>query len=275
VAYDETIYRGAAAHYLPGRPPYSAALVAVIAAEVGLDADTRLLDVGCGPGVLTVDLAPLVGEATGLDPDPDMLAEAARHAAARGVTTIRWVRAVAEDIATLGLGTPSVVTFGQSFHWTERGRVAEAVFDLLRPGGSIVLVAPEARDAPPGPGPGAPLLPEDAVRALVASYLGPGLRAGRGHRTDGTSETYEETLARTRFGRPRVVVAPGRADLVVDVDRAVARYLSMSWAAPHLFGDRLAAFEADLRGLLRDRAPDGRFWDWPGHTHVIVARKPG
>jgi hypothetical protein len=34
---------------------------------------------------------------------------------------------------------------------------------------------------------------------------------------------------------------------------------SLSSAAPHLFGDRLTSFEADLRDLLHRYAPDGMF----------------
>jgi hypothetical protein len=48
----------------------------------------------------------------------------------------------------------------------------------------------------------------------------------------------------------------------------------MSWAAPRLFGDRLADFEADLRGLLSERSPKGLFWDWPGDTELVIATKP-
>ncbi|MET0579372.1 MAG: hypothetical protein ABW122_11995 [Ilumatobacteraceae bacterium] len=55
---DPLRYRWAAPHYLRGRPPYSAELLAVLTAELGLDGDGVLLDVGCGPGVLAVQLAP-------------------------------------------------------------------------------------------------------------------------------------------------------------------------------------------------------------------------
>jgi hypothetical protein len=37
VSYDPTIYAGAAAHYRPGRPPYSPELEAMLAQELGLD----------------------------------------------------------------------------------------------------------------------------------------------------------------------------------------------------------------------------------------------
>ena len=83
--YDPTLYRGTAPYYARGRPPYSRALPVTLAAELGLDGAGRLLDVGCGPGVLAIELAGRFAEAIGLDPDADMLAEAARpHVAADG-----------------------------------------------------------------------------------------------------------------------------------------------------------------------------------------------
>ena len=48
--------------------------------------------------------------------------------------------AVAEDMPELDLGTFRLVTFGQSFQWTDRERVAEAVYDILEPGGALALI---------------------------------------------------------------------------------------------------------------------------------------
>ena len=80
-------------------------------------------------------------------------------------------------------------------------------------------------------------------------------------------------MARTRFGRPRTVFAPGRPDVVRDADSVVANYLSMSFAAPPLFGPRLPEFVAELRGLLHQHAPNDRFWDWPGDTALVIATR--
>jgi ubiquinone/menaquinone biosynthesis C-methylase UbiE len=54
-----------------------------------------LLDVGCGPGTLTADLAERVapGPVTAVDQVEDILAEAEREAAARGLTGVRFARA--------------------------------------------------------------------------------------------------------------------------------------------------------------------------------------
>src|SRR5215212_11147567 len=76
--YDPTIYHGAAVHYRQGRPAYSPQLEAVVAGELGLNGSGRLLDGGCGPGIVTVRFAYLFEEAVGLDPDPAMLAEGRR-----------------------------------------------------------------------------------------------------------------------------------------------------------------------------------------------------
>ncbi len=85
--YDPTIYQGSATYYVQGRPPYSSALATTLASELGLDGSGRLLDVGCGPGVLTITLAGYFEEVIGLDPDAEMLAEGARRAGQAGIGT--------------------------------------------------------------------------------------------------------------------------------------------------------------------------------------------
>jgi SAM-dependent methyltransferase len=275
VRYDPTIYDGAAVHYRYGRPAYSPGLEALLAAELGLDGSGRLLDVGCGPGILTVRLADMFEEAVGLDPDPEMIAEGRRAAQERGIANVAWVRARAEDLPGAAPGRYRVVTFGQSFWWTDEVPVAEAVYDMLEPGGALVLVMHKAdgRAVPPSPGP--PPIPHAEIEALVQKYLGSARRAGRGAappvRTRGADE---DAIARTRFGAPRVIFAPGIPDLVRDTESVLSGYFSMSWSAPHLFGDRAGAFAAEVRGLLRTRSPEGVFWDWPGDTKVILAQVP-
>src|SRR5438045_8049214 len=114
--YDPMIYRGSARHYARGRPPYSRELVPMLTDEAGLDGSGRLLDVGCGPGILTVELAPSFDEAIGLDPDADMPDDGERRAREAGVDSIRWLQAVAAESTQLGLGPCELDTCGQSFH---------------------------------------------------------------------------------------------------------------------------------------------------------------
>jgi SAM-dependent methyltransferase len=271
--YDPTIYDGAAVHYRYGRPAYSPGLEALLADELGLDGSGRLLDVGCGPGILTVRLAGLFEEAVGLDPDPGMIAEGRRAAEERGIANITWVRALAEDLPGAAPGTYRVVTFGSSFWWTDEVRVAEAVYDTLEPGGALVLVMhkAEGRVVPQSPGP--PPIPHAEIEALVDKYLGSTRRAGQGTAPVRTHSADEDALARTRFGVPQIFFAPGIPDLVRDTESVLSGYFSTSFSAPHLFGDRVGEFATEVRGLLRSRSPEGAFWDWPGDTKVIIARK--
>jgi SAM-dependent methyltransferase len=273
VSYDPTIYQGAAVHYRRGRPAYSPQLEAVLAEELGLNGSGRLLDAGCGPGILTLRFAPWFEEAVGLDPDLAMLAEGRRLADERGMPNVRWVHARAEDLPAAAPGPYRLITFGQSFHWTDEARVAEVVYEMLEPGGALALIVHtvEGRPVPPSPGP--PPIPHAEITALVEKYLGSSRRSGQGMAPVRTHR-FEDVLVRTRFGAPRSIFAPGIPDLVRDSESVLSGYFSMSSSAPHLFGDRVEDFAAEVRQLLASRSPEGVFRDWPGDTEVVLAGKP-
>jgi SAM-dependent methyltransferase len=201
-----------------------------------------------------------------------MLGEARRHADEHGLTNIRWVHARAEDLPDAAPGLYRVVTFGQSFHWTDEARVAETVYDLLEPGGALALIVHTVEDRPKPPNPGVPPIPHEEIRALVAKYLGPKLRSGQGF-TPVRNHRFEDILVRTRFRAPRSIFAPGVPDLLRDSESVLSGYFSMSSSAPHLYGDRVDDFAAEVRELLAARSPDGLFWDWPGDTEIVLARK--
>ena len=140
MSYDPTIYSGAATHYVVGRPHYSDQLESVLTDMLALDGTGRLLDVGCGPGVLALRLAHLFHEIVAVDPDADMLAEAKRRVAATSGERFTWVQGLAEELPSLAPGPYRLVTFGQSFHRTNELDVAEVVFEMLEPGGTMALI---------------------------------------------------------------------------------------------------------------------------------------
>jgi len=256
--WDESLFAGAAEHYDRGRLPYAPGLADGLAGALDLDGHGRLLDLGCGPGTVTLRLAALFETVVGLDPDEGMIREARRLAAERRISNAEWLIARAETLPA-GLGTFRVVTLAASFHWMDRPRVAEAVRGMLEPGGAAVQVdAPGYRsqladDRLPWPRP-----PLEAIDALAREFLGPDRRAGRGIRN--TSPGDEDAVFRAAAYAPgqRVTVPDGRA-LIRTIDDVVAETFSMSWTAPHLFGERMREFERGLRELLAGASPEGRF----------------
>ncbi|GGK28631.1 methyltransferase [Streptomyces camponoticapitis] len=271
--WDSTLFRGSAAHYERGRLPYAPGFADTLAGVLGLDGRGRLLDVGCGPGIVTLAVAPYVAEVVGIDPDEDMLAEAERRAGRRGVGNARWVTARAEELPA-GLGEFRAVVFAQSFHWTDRDRTAAAVLGMLEPGGAFVHIS----DLKNPPAPSAPLPlpapPYERIAGLVRRYLGPVRRAGQGTLLNGTPGREDLVLARAGFEDFERHVVP--AGEVVDrpADAVVAWVFSRSDSAPHLFGDRLPDFERDLRAVLREASSDGRFAEHLPPTEIMTWRKP-
>lgn len=265
-------FREASSYYMSGRPPYSRQLLPVLRRELSLGGGGLLLDVGCGPGALTLELAPAFDRSVGLDPDPGMLSEARRRGKDSGLPGLRWVQGTAEALGTLELERCRLVTFGQSYHWTAGVPVLNAVHGMLAPGGAVALVGHRAEGRPEPPGPGLPRIPEGEILDLVGQFVDDDAGAGPGPRARRSApHLHEADLRASRFGACRTVYAAGRPDVVRTADSVMAGYYSTSYAAPRRFGARRSAFEAAVRALLLERSPSGMFWDWPGDTEIVLA----
>ena len=262
--WDETLFAGAAAYYVRGRVPYAPGLADTLSATLARDGRGRLLDLGCGPGVVALSLAHLFDAVVGLDPDSGMLAEAARIADQRSIRNVTWVCLRAEDLPA-ELGSFRVVTLAASFHWMDRPRVAATLRSMLGAGGAAVQVDAPAYRPPDGTARGElgsglqhPSPPTDAIEELVRRYLGPDRRAGRGIRN--TSPDGEDAVFQgAGFAPAETVIVPDGRELVRTVDDVVATVFSSSSSTPHLFGERTPAFEQELRGLLALASGSGRF----------------
>jgi SAM-dependent methyltransferase len=257
--WDETLYRGSAAYYAVGRVAYPAALADALASELNLDGTGRLLDCGCGPGPLTLLLAPLFAEAVGVDADAGMIEQATMAGQRAGASNVSWRQLRAEELPA-GLGDFRVVTFAQSFHWVDQPVVARAVRQMLTPDGACVFVYATTHEGVPG---GAelplPQPPRAQIAELIKSYLGPVRRAGQSLLfPGGLSEDDSAVMLAAGFSGPQRLEVAGEVHERTE-DQVVASVFSLSSAAPHLFGERLASFESDLRALLRAVSPDGRF----------------
>ena len=110
--------------------------------RAGFTAGQTLLDVGCGPGYATLDLAGIVGpggRVVGIDRSRRFLDAAAAAASARGIGHVEWIE---QDLDEHDL--PSLGAHGAWSRWVyafvrDPKRLLERVAAALRPGGTMVL----------------------------------------------------------------------------------------------------------------------------------------
>jgi SAM-dependent methyltransferase len=246
--WDPSLYSGSAAYYAQGRLPYPPRIANILQEALGLDGTGSYLDVGCGPGSLTLLLAPLFESAIGIDADPEMIRVAKTVSA-----DVDWRCMRAEELPA-DLGPQRLITLAQSFHWFNRPLVAGIARRMIEPGGACVHVQARTHEGAEGS-----TAPRAEIGDLVARYLGTTQRAGQGLLPNGTPGKEDEIYRRAGFKGPeRIDVARGEVFERTE-DQIVASVFSLSSAAPHLFGDRLAEFEDELRELLKRASPSGLF----------------
>jgi trans-aconitate 2-methyltransferase len=122
--WDATLYDGK--HSFVWK--YGASLLELLAPQPG----ERVLDVGCGTGHLTAQIAAAGAEVVGIDKSADMLEEARKRYPA-----LRFELADAADFA---FDAPFDAVFSNAaLHWmTEPERVAACIARALKPGGRFV-----------------------------------------------------------------------------------------------------------------------------------------
>lgn len=146
-----------------------------LVARIRTPSPRRVLDLGCGPGELTLQLAHRWPGAhvIGLDSSPEML-ERARALDVDG--RVEWAQARAEDWVDAARGEPfDVIVTNATLQWVPTHlRLIPAWFGALRPGGTFAMQVPANFDAPSHR-----LMREVAARHPRAEDLAPGLDRAR------------------------------------------------------------------------------------------------
>jgi 2-polyprenyl-6-hydroxyphenyl methylase/3-demethylubiquinone-9 3-methyltransferase len=97
-----------------------------------------VLDIGCGGGLVSEPLARLGARVTGIDPTPDSIAVAQRHASAQDLA-IDYRASRAEDLVAAGESFDAVVCLEVVEHVPDVGAFIATIAPLVRPGGLLVL----------------------------------------------------------------------------------------------------------------------------------------
>jgi SAM-dependent methyltransferase len=131
------VFDGIASLYDEARPGYPGALFDDLATRCGLGPSTRVLEVGCGTGQATKDLARHADSVRCLEPGAGLAALARRNLASHANVTIET--ATFED-AHVDHGAYDMVFSATAFHWVDASVGYAKAAEALRPGGWITLV---------------------------------------------------------------------------------------------------------------------------------------
>jgi SAM-dependent methyltransferase len=237
-------FRHAAQHYLTGRPAYSPALIRRVAQHSGLDGTQRLLDLGCGPGQLSLAFASWVAGAVAIDPEPAML-EVAAQLGAGVAPNVEYRQGSSYDLDAT-LGTFRLAVIGRAFHWMDRADTLERLNAILDARGAVALFGTVHLDDP--------LRPWAAqYRALLDEYANED--PARAQRLATDWESHFDVLARSAFpALERISVVEYRR---VSAEQLKTRPLSMSSLSRERLGERLDTLLARIDALVAEHASDG------------------
>jgi ubiquinone/menaquinone biosynthesis C-methylase UbiE len=252
-------FRSAARHYLAGRPAYAPRLIRHIAGFTGLGPDHRVLDLGCGPGMLAGAFAPLTSEVIAMDPEPEMLRIA--EAEFGGAGRIRFLRGSSFDLSP-ALGRFHLVTMGRSFQWMDRAETLRRLDGMIEPGGAVALFNNRHRDAP-----GMEWI--EPYRALVRGYAA----ADQTHvkRRSDVWVDHEVILLDSVFSVLDEIAVIERRQ--TSVEQLVERALSRSSTTEERLGTAASGFAAEIEALLRPLSTDGLLTEVIA-TYALIARRP-
>src|SRR5262245_7173921 len=238
-------YAGAGWYYAEYRDRVSAELITLLAEQLGWSTRDRVLDLGAGPGQLSILVAPLVAEVVAIEPEPDMVAEGERRAAMTGVRNLRFVAGSSDDLPALlsSLGPFRAALMGQSFHWmVDKDRVLEDLSAMIdEDDGAVAFVNPlrvsipdEMRAA------------QDSALEILERYLA---NVPPGPHPNGRHDPFEEILSRSPFPRIEMIerVYETRARLTIE------SILGYEYTISHVLtrlGDSRGAFEREARAAL-------------------------
>ena len=262
--YEPTeLFKGTAWYYARYRRPYPHQLIRFLIRAARLTTSSRVLDLGSGPGNLSIPLSRYVRQVVAVDPDSDMLAEGRRLARDKEATNVQWQLGSSYDLSKLDVGRVDAATIGQAFHWMDREQTLRDLDHIVNPEGSVAVVGGPKRTGREPPW-------ASVIEQAVGKWLGEERRAGSTIYQHPT-ERFEDTLRQSTFSSVTIRRFRWRVDS--GIDEVIGLLFSTSYSSPALLGEMKEGFERELRSELARIQPGGRFAETV-QAEVFIARRP-
>lgn len=265
MSYYKDTFKGTAWYYARYREGYPDEFFELLKDKFCLSGNDRILDLGCGTGQIAIPLAGSVKEVVAMDPEPEMITEGKEQATSRNLNNITWIVGGSEDLPELRekLGRFKLVTIGTAFHWMDRKKVLDDLYEILTDEGGIAIAWNDSIWSGNA---------HEWLRIageLVKKYLGEERRAGSGTYSVAPIK-HEKFVAESSFTKTETWKYHWERSSTTD--ELIGNLYSTSMANPSVLGDKKEAFERELReALARLDPPDG--FRSEGDTEAILAWK--
>jgi len=111
-----------------------------LAELVGVTPEDTVLDVACGPGAATCDLATIARQAMGIDITPAMIEQARELQSARGLTNVTWLVAEVPPLPLPEASFSFVFTRYSLHHFLQPQAVVDEMVRVCAPGGRVAVM---------------------------------------------------------------------------------------------------------------------------------------
>ncbi|WP_335989974.1 class I SAM-dependent methyltransferase [Glycomyces sp. MUSA5-2] len=261
-----SLFTGTADYYRQFRPGIPEEVATILDQATVAASPRRLLDVGAGTGLVAEALLHHFDDIIAIDNDPGMLAvaeKALRPQLPEG-SSLSLVESTAEEFKPPAGWQADLVTICRAFHWLDQATVLELLDDQVADDGAVAIFGDNSFWVANSPW-------KQSVRNVIKDFLGEERRAGSGT-FNHHNRPYSEIMEESPFNQVEEVRVPVHREWTTE---SILGYLySTTFAAPHLFGDRLEAFETEVLAALAQHNSKDHFTEENEFLIRIGRRQP-
>ncbi len=262
IDYGKDLFKGTAWYYSRYRPLYPASLIRFLIERFSLDGKGQMMDLGCGTGQLAFRFTDWFERIVGIDSESEMIQEAKRLEKEMRIDNLEWFNENLDAYLKHYDGEFRFVTIAKAFHWMEREKVLDTLYEMISYGGGIAIIDNYS--------PNKILLPwQKKVEEVVKQWYGNERRAGNITYSPPTV-SYEDIISSSGFKLEMHSIAAYEQEW--NVESIIGNLYSTSFGAKRFLGDKADLFENHLKEELLKIDNSGVFKE-PLHISIKLAIK--